>query len=256
MAKQDPEHHSRRFQIVLVGAFALALAVYFLGLGRPVAPDRTASTAQTSEAPYDAPVYSEMATFRRPEEMPSLLDRSPQQTNDQESAENGAEDVDIELARLERAERRAFDGAPPTIPHPIGESTVICVDCHRGGMTLGDLVVPAMSHQDLGSCTQCHVRAEIDRPWSGTEMIAASLFEGVDSAEDRGDIEATWALAPPTIPHTTWMRSNCDSCHGSTGHQALRSPHPDRVSCTQCHIPSAALEQRASAIVPFPRDEE
>jgi cytochrome c-type protein NapB len=49
--------------------------------------------------------------------------------------------------------------------------------------------------------------------------------------------------APPEIPHSTWMRETCLACHGGTGAEGLRTRHPQRQSCTQCHAPSAGLNQ-------------
>jgi cytochrome c-type protein NapB len=34
------------------------------------------------------------------------------------------------------------------------------------------------------------------------------------------------------------------SCHGPNGLFGLRTPHPDRQSCFQCHVPEAGLDQR------------
>jgi cytochrome c-type protein NapB len=53
-----------------------------------------------------------------------------------------------------------------------------------------------------------------------------------------------WPQAPPTIPHPTFMRNDCMSCHGPNGLFGLRTPHPDRQSCFQCHVPEAGLDQR------------
>jgi nitrate reductase (cytochrome), electron transfer subunit len=49
--------------------------------------------------------------------------------------------------------------------------------------------------------------------------------------------------APPTIPHSTLMRTDCLSCHGPQGLYGLRTPHPERQSCLQCHAPGAHLDQ-------------
>ncbi|HRC56557.1 MAG TPA: hypothetical protein PKU97_11575, partial [Kofleriaceae bacterium] len=73
------------------------------------------------------------------------------------------------------------------------------------------------------------------------QEVADSAFVGLP-APGRG--ERAWPGAPPTIPHTTWMRERCDSCHGVWGASGLRSTHPWRQSCTQCHAPAAALDQR------------
>jgi cytochrome c-type protein NapB len=53
-----------------------------------------------------------------------------------------------------------------------------------------------------------------------------------------------WDIAPPQIPHTTWMREQCDACHGVNGRDPIRSTHPWRESCEQCHAASATNDLR------------
>ena len=53
-----------------------------------------------------------------------------------------------------------------------------------------------------------------------------------------------WSIAPPEIPHRTFMQERCESCHGVNGRDAIRSTHPWRQSCEQCHAPSAEFDQR------------
>ena len=38
------------------------------------------------------------------------------------------------------------------------------------------------------------------------------------------------------MPHGTFMRTRCLSCHGEYGYPGLRTDHPRRVNCVQCHI--------------------
>lgn len=149
-----------------------------------------------------------------------------------------------------RAQRRAYNGAPPTIPHRIDPVDVAsCTACHGPqGMRIGDVVARPMPHERYASCTQCHVPQHPvtpdELPWLDNG------FEGLP-APTRG--ERAWVGAPPTIPHSTWMRSNCTSCHGPNGASGLQSSHPWRTSCTQCHAPSAELNQQpgASALEQF-----
>jgi cytochrome c-type protein NapB len=105
-----------------------------------------------------------------------------------------------------------------------------------------------MSHPRRDSCLQCHVVAADPRPLLGAEPPPppATAFAGLPPR--RGD--RAWAGAPPAIPHATWMRERCTSCHGPLGALGMRSTHPWRASCEQCHAPSAALDQRAP--VPLP----
>jgi cytochrome c-type protein NapB len=45
------------------------------------------------------------------------------------------------------------------------------------------------------------------------------------------------------VPHTTFMRESCLSCHGPTGADPIRTTHAWRTNCLQCHAPSAVLDQ-------------
>ncbi len=168
------------------------------------------------------------------------------------------EAVRAELAR--RASLRAYDGAPPRIPHPIATyGPLECVACHRDGIRVGEHVAAPMSHRELASCTQCHVPDEGEMPGErlGGGPPEDSAFAGLASPE-RGP--RAWPGAPPQIPHTTEMRERCDSCHGVWA-GALRTTHPWRQSCTQCHAPSAARDQHPATLeggppaLPMPGEE-
>jgi cytochrome c-type protein NapB len=154
-----------------------------------------------------------------------------------------ATDEERRQALEERRARRAYDGAPPTIPHAVAERELDCVACHAQGAVIGRAVAPMRSHGVLPSCTQCHVPSSDPRPAPTPPALADNEFVGLEGRR-RG--ERAWAGAPPTIPHPTLMRSECTSCHGPTGKLGLRTPHPDRASCTQCHTPSAEMDQRAA----------
>jgi cytochrome c-type protein NapB len=142
-------------------------------------------------------------------------------------------DEEKRLALAQRAARRAFDGAPPIIPHPIMQhGTDACLVCHEHGARIGNLVATKMSHPLLGNCTQCHIEG------GGSDAALDSLFAGL--APQRG--ERAFAGAPPQVPHPTAMRSDCLSCHGPTGLAALRCTHPERQNCFQCHVRSSQLD--------------
>jgi cytochrome c-type protein NapB len=156
-----------------------------------------------------------------------------------------AEDRLAALAR--RGRQRAYDGAPPTIPHEIDQLGVpACLSCHEHGARIATLVAPKMSHQPHGNCVQCHVVATDPRPGVVTPPAPETTFVGL-AAPDRG--ERAWPGAPPTIPHSTWMRERCDSCHGPFGANGMKTTHPWRQSCTQCHASSAALDRRPTVPV-------
>jgi nitrate reductase (cytochrome), electron transfer subunit len=146
------------------------------------------------------------------------------------------------LATLDRrAARRAYDGAPPTIPHPVAQhASPPCLACHEHGARVANLTAPKMPHAAYENCLQCHVVERDPRSASSTPPAPETDFLG--TRPRRGDRAALGT--PPTIPHATTMRDRCDSCHGGFGSLGIRTTHPWRASCSQCHAPSAALDQR------------
>ncbi|MBP6600521.1 MAG: hypothetical protein KA250_01875 [Verrucomicrobiales bacterium] len=156
--------------------------------------------------------------------------------------------MEVKLAALAaRSDRRAYDGAPPTVPHPImQDSSAACLACHGQGLQVKDRFASKMSHLTFGgSCTQCHVSTQGAFHAVDADHFAVALTENsFQGAEGPPNGPRAWPGAPPTIPHRTLMRSDCMSCHGPKGLFALRTPHPERQSCTQCHVPTAANDQR------------
>jgi len=148
-------------------------------------------------------------------------------------------------ALLERGSRRAFDGAPPVVPHPIPQdSSAACLACHGPGIAAKDKVASKISHAHYTSCTQCHVPAG----GIGLQALESILQKPIAGNQFVGSVPAlkgsrAWPQAPPTIPHSTLMRGDCTSCHGPLGLFGLRTPHPDRQSCVQCHASDASLDQ-------------
>ena len=136
-----------------------------------------------------------------------------------------------------RAERRAYDGAPPVIPHePLGTA---CTICHNSdGIFVAEIgYAPASPHAltpglSLESrCQQCHVFQRT------RETFADSRFEGVKRVSELG--ARMYAGAPPTMPHGLFMREDCVSCHAGPGaREGIRTTHPERTRCGQCHAQS------------------
>lgn len=129
-----------------------------------------------------------------------------------------------------RAARRAYEGAPPVIPHPQMGSP--CIACHTGqAIEVKEMgVAPAMPHRlttGLGpasNCRQCHVFGE------------GVTRDGPVSPVRRG--ERAHPGAPPMIPHPLFMREDCAACHtGPAARAEIRCTHPERARCTQCHLP-------------------
>ncbi len=134
-----------------------------------------------------------------------------------------------------RAARRAYDGAPPVIPHDNLGTT--CAECHdeRGVNVPGLGYAPAQPHNETSGvgetarCRQCHVFAV-----TGAQFVGNS-FVGVAQAP-RSGARATDG-APPTMPHRLQMRENCVACHtGPAARTDIVSEHPERENCKQCHV--------------------
>lgn len=141
-----------------------------------------------------------------------------------------------------RARGRAFEGAPPTIPHPVGQASGIeCRACHERGATIGEAVAPPWSHAHYTMCTQCHVS---EMPPLGTLDNAAAVANSFVGVRGAAAPYRAYEGSPPQIPHTTLMRERCSSCHGPHGRPGLQTSHPERLDCRQCHAPAASLDQR------------
>lgn len=230
----------RGAQLVATGAFGLAIIGFFAGVRGPSAP------AEPVEETLSAPIIPEEGVVestwywevpdrfggsRRYESR--LAEHRPAPT---EAITAEAELVLRQVALAARAENRAYNGAPPTIPHPIDARGVNgCMACHGEGMVLADgLIATRMPHEHLPGCTQCHVPAA---PGSAAAPEAqGNRFFGVQAPFEG---QRAWEGAPPTIPHTTLMRTDCLSCHGPSGRPGMRTSHPERLACLQCHAPSA-----------------
>lgn len=227
----------RRLQrfATLLAAVAIGTALFGLltGLREPPRPDRPAPPPTEHHAAPAAVGYSDLPSAARPN---AGWDRSLSQLRFYKP------DVFAPVVRTEemkraaladRARNRAYDGAPPTIPHPVeARSAASCLACHGEGLKVGDRVASKMSHAVMTNCTQCHVEQ--------SPVPAETAFVGVFRA---GPGERASPGAPPTIPHHTWMRENCLSCHGLVTRPGTRTTHPWLTNCTQCHAPSAALDQ-------------
>jgi cytochrome c-type protein NapB len=144
------------------------------------------------------------------------------------------------LAAL-RAGRRAYDGAPPVVPHPT--FNMACIACHTDqGMFVPNVgFAPAMPHLETpglsraSNCRQCHVFRETEAVW------VSSDFEGRPQDLRRGS--RMYPHAPPVIPHAVFMREACAACHsGPAAREEMRCTHPERLRCAQCHVPSVPAD--------------
>ncbi len=234
--------------ICAVVVISIAVVGYFTGLQLPMQAPHESLRLRVDDAqlPHNesrddsvipATRYADMAAVTRRHRRPTQLASLKSTTNPLGEIRIGPEDKRAALRR--REQNRAFNGAPPTIPHPTDQhSDASCVACHGDGILTKTLRIPRMSHDLLANCTQCHVE-------SNPEHMTAMLFrenEFVGLAAPTSGPRA-FQHAPPQIPHSTWMRSECLSCHGDAGLHGMRTTHPWRSNCQQCHAPSAAMDQ-------------
>jgi cytochrome c-type protein NapB len=245
---------------------AVAVVGFFVGLadgvpskaaGRSTWSVSDAEPAAASAGVIPATNYAEIAgvnaaSTKDPHTIAKLLPPSGSDTTtaDPAAIEYGAaalaEEDKLASAKM-RAARRAYNGAPPVVPHPVQSTNdAACYACHSQGMKLEGVRASVMSHRYLANCTQCHAPP----PPAALQAFATpvdSKFVGLPAPE-RG--QRAYSGAPPVIPHTQWMRENCNACHGQQGWSGMKSTHPWRTNCTQCHAPSANLEQTFTTQTP------
>lgn len=243
---------SRWRHMALAVAIGVSVAGFLIGVREHPTPQRLADVTSHADAtsadrsvPGQPPVvvdYAEMHQVRRGPNA-QWKNQFPTTSDDPTSfyGTPASTPKQREEAIAARHDRRAFSGAPPVVPHAIDErNPQACLVCHKSGLKVGTLVAPKMSHQFLTNCTQCHVESQQDFPGVlGTERLAGSSFVGL---AEPGVGERAGLGAPPTIPHPMWMRSECSSCHGSLSREGIRSSHPWRTNCTQCHAPTRSFD--------------
>lgn len=250
--EQKPHHKAS--VIVLAAVLVVSASGYFMGLRQtsshvaaaeePLMDSHSETAAASNQVPL-ARRYSEMRSLPKANSgWSNVVTKLAQPTNDLFAAVTNSDEARAQLEAL-RASRRAYDGAPPVVPHPIDQSSAFsCLSCHGEGKVVKGKVAAKISHPAYGNCTQCHVPAE-----GGGILVASALNDRIaENAFAGHNIPAKGTRAfvgsPPTIPHSTLMRSDCMSCHRPNGSAGIRTTHPYRQSCVQCHAPSAVLDQR------------
>lgn len=245
-------------------AAVVAFAVGGLAIGmRPVAPEPEPPTAEpwrnAPEHVVPAPTYSDMyaSALYVAASNPHTLDA----LRPDPLEGSGITPTDDAWAQgiADHLEHRAWDGAPPMIPHPIRDDGPLeCLACHGAGLVVEDRIAPIPSHERMTNCTQCHVVT--DQRFGGLPTEGA-----LEHAQQVGGLNRfggfawpargtrAWVGAPPTIPHPTEMRTECVSCHGATGHPGLRTSHPQRAACLQCHALDASLHVPSRTWATLPR---
>ena len=132
--------------------------------------------------------------------------------------------------RKRRSENRAYDGAPPTIPHSKEElGRRDCIHCHKQGDAKSDGKYAAVTpHPNYLNCRQCHVEKHSDGVFRESNFVAYRITKTPKKAQP---------LGPPYIPHRLQYRENCRACHLKSDTSSEIVPgHGDRTNCTQCHV--------------------
>jgi len=166
----------------------------------------------------------------------------------QDSSSTRLQEPNVELQPTSlqvRAKRRAFDGAPPVVPHE--SFGMACKTCHTAEgkivPTIG--LAPANPHDSESAsffnCNQCHVFSLTDR------FFVESNFRGIQQQHR----PASLSHRAPVIPHSTAMRANCASCHsGPAARPEIVCSHPHRMNCVQCHVVKVTAEERMALTKP------
>ena len=222
---------------------ALRVVVKRAAAGRKAGP---APVAVALLMPTVDPIRAEAQVFRTP---PAMLAIEPATHR-----ERKAHPRTLATVRF----LRAFPGAPPRIPHPLTADEFrndACRTCHeRGGFSVRFAAyVPVTPHPERGICLQCHVGVD--------SVIGAAVPDpnpnarcpqchGASGGAPRPEARATWPttvwlqlpkltpdIDPPPIPHDLQFRENCLTCHaGPAAVVEIRTKHPERANCRQCHL--------------------
>lgn len=134
---------------------------------------------------------------------------------------------------------RAYPGAPPRIPHALTEDEfrfTSCGNCHeRGGFVPRfGAYTPITPHPQYANCLQCHVPEQTSSNFVATDWRAAEWPPTGLRAMDG---------SPQWIPHDLQLRGNCLTCHGGPGAVVeIRTTHPERANCRQCHVPAGTAD--------------
>ena len=231
----------RSNRLMVTAVIALAVVGYVVGLraGVPEGPpglNADARSASAGSGGIPAPTYDEVGAGRlRADDgletwlaMTRMLRPTPSKPST---------DMDTRLASLAtRAERRAFNGAPPQIPHATHAlDDRACLACHGQDLQLAGRTAKTLPHPHFANCTQCHAPAAPSFLAGRGGMLADSSWAGI--AAPREGVRAGPG-APPAVPHTLQMRDNCLACHGPSGWPGMQTSHPERRNCLQCHAPT------------------
>lgn len=245
-----PVNVARSMTIFGAIAVGIGLVCFLVGIAEPVVPTRATYRvpARPTESTSLTPSYREInSAVVGPNQSWTSSFASLKQTRPSlfDPVVRTAEMKDSALR--DRLRTRAFDGAPPVVPHRVEhQSAQSCLVCHRDGMQLGNLIATKISHPHYANCLGCHVEQAGSLPVVINAEAPENHFAGLLRA---GPGTRAMPGAPPTIPHTTHLRGDCMSCHGLIARPGLRTTHPWLQNCVQCHASPAETER-----IPFRLD--
>ncbi len=261
MDSQDIENYFRQHRKTLAIIFLVigmaSVSGVFMGIRQTEnqsnqrfdLPKANVVSESANEAIPTAPKYREIpkAAWLANRDWNLTLAKLPRATTPEKQPV--ATEAERAAAIQRRASLRAYDGAPPVIPHGIDTlSSASCLSCHGkdGNFLIAGKRPAEISHPWITNCTSCHVPddglRQITAP-EATRLTVENLFIGKRSA---GSGPRAFGTAPPITPHPVWMRQNCMACHGPGREQAIRTSHPERGNCLQCHAPNAIFDNRES----------
>ncbi len=152
-SEETPRAPARLLYVGGAAVATIALVGFLTGVERPRhgLPETTIRGATSADAP--APGYADLRTLRRG---PNAAMYASAMATFTARVEEGPPESDVDRARW--TPRRAFDGAPLTIPHAIRQQgPPDCLGCHETGVVVAARRAPKMNHARRDSCTQCHV---------------------------------------------------------------------------------------------------
>ena len=249
-------HHRKTLAVVFLAVCMLAVSGFFMGM-RQTERQLTRNQLQTVEKHMLSALPLEIPVAPKYQEIPKTAWQANRNWKftlaDLPRAvaplvgQTAAAPAETAAAIERRKSLRAYDGAPPVIPHAIDTlKASACTSCHGEdtNLVIGGKRPAEISHPWITNCTSCHVPAdglrEVTAP-PNTRLVIENSFDGKTSA---GHGPRAYGTAPPTMPHAVWMRQNCMACHGPGREQAIRTSHPERQNCLQCHAPNAAFDNR------------
>lgn len=208
----------------------------------------------------DAPIAAEAGVFRvRPGDL-AVASGAPRRP-----------DAHPRTLAMHRA-HRAYPGAPPAIPHGLTGNEMrdqACKTCHeRGGFVPRfSAYAPVTPHPEMVSCLQCHAPDDalvgVRFPQESGDLCfqchaldaEPAPFVELDWPEPRWPETRQRALpgSPPVIPHPLHFRENCLACHrGPSAVAEIRTTHPERANCRQCHVVSTTEVPPEAAVFTRP----